>query len=187
MLALAALEDVDLDERFKADDTVEILSVQFVGYGDNTHVCECESGIIYNYSFLYINMKACPNGNPDFYDMFDSIVGNHTPETRRRLYYGVCIPLRLSIFFLMMAFHRNKVLLTIVAILALIELFRKGSRWNEPSRQWWSVRFQTVMAASIFIAASGALFGKIDSVWLPRLWLLSIFGGVAQNMWTPIC
>lgn len=132
-------------------------------------------------------MKDCPNGNPDFYDMFDSIVGNHTPETRRRLYYGVCIPIRLSIFFLLLVSHRNKILLAIVSILALIEFFRKGSRWNEPSRQWWSVRLQTVMAAMIFVVCSGALFGKIDSVWLPRLWLLSIFVGIAQNVRTPIC
>lgn len=129
----------------------------------------------------------CPNGNPEFYPMFDAIAGNHAPATRRHLYFGVCIPLRLLIFLALLRFHRSRPLLALIALLSFIELVRKFPRALTEQPQWWSVKIQVVVALVMMCVALGALAGKVNSMYVPIIWLGSILLGLFQNTINPIC
>lgn len=131
--------------------------------------------------------RKCPNGNPDFYPMFDAIAGDHAPATRRHLYFGVCIPVRLLIFLVLLLFHRSRPLLALVALLSFIELVRKFPRSLTAQPQWWSVKIQVAVALVMMCVALGALVGKVNSMYVPIIWLASIVLGLLQNTIHPIC
>lgn len=131
--------------------------------------------------------QKCPNNNPEFNKLFDTIAGNHTPATRRRLYYLVCIPLRFGIFLFLTKYHSSKWVLGVIALVALFELVKKAPRMCVPQNQWWSVQFQVFIAFAMLFASLSALAGKTDSAIVPAIWLISIIGGLAQSFVNPIC
>lgn len=132
-------------------------------------------------------MRKCPNSNPEFNKMFDSLTGSHTPETRRFLYYGVCIPLRLWIYLLLWKYRNSKALLAAVALVSLGTIIRKVPGMYKSKTQWWSQQFQVAISVLMLIASVAVWMGKADPSIISTIWLISIIGGLIQSVIHPIC
>lgn len=140
-------------------------------------------------------MSICPNNNKVFDGfLFDSglINKNSTPVQkayeRRRVYYTICVMLRLAIAGLLLQLKDKFWVPYVVAVASLYSaisllFFRKQDS------QWWSNKFQATMSVLLFVASLLCIF-KINgfpTYSLALLFFISIFGGVFQSLLNPSC
>lgn len=138
---------------------------------------------------------SCPNNNKVFDGfLFDSgLIDKNLNSTqkayeRRRVYYTICVMLRLALAGLLLQLKDKVWIPYIVAIASLYStinllFFRKQDS------QWWSNKFQITMSILLVIAAILCIF-KINgfpTYSMSLLFFISIFGGVFQSLLNPSC
>lgn len=131
---------------------------------------KCPSGI-----------TTCPNSDPEF----NKIIGeNMTPEERSNLFI-ICVLTR-TLLYSGVYVYRDKpwmpLLVGILALMSIIQLTRPTK-----NRQWWSKRFQLVMAVLILISAIAVKLKGLDSRSMAALLFISLIGGVIQRIQTKLC
>jgi len=138
---------------------------------------------------------SCPNSNKIFDSLFYEtglIDKNLTPELkayeRRRVYYTICIVLRLLIAGLLLQFRDKKwiqYLVAIISLLAVINLFFFRTEDN----QWWSNNFSIFINLSLFIFSILIIFEikQIPTWILAFIMYFSILGGLFQSLLIPSC
>ena len=112
----------------------------------------------------------CPNSNP--YGPFFS----RQPKFRQNLYYGVCLPIRLSILAYMWIYPQMSAALAKVA--ALVFLLATDHRRRLRSHQWWSHAFVAGTATAILIVPVNIV------KWV---FAASILGGIVQAHESEFC
>ena len=133
---------------------------------------------------------SCPNSDPSFdkiLSRFTDITSPNYPAYRKRLFYTVCIVVRLVLFgsvFLIKDFWWMPILVGVFAMVALVGLYPSITN---PGQQWWSKRFQLSIAIMLLIACVLVWFKKIDSIYVPVILMGSLFGGVLQSFLVTFC
>ena len=134
-------------------------------------------------------MSKCSNGDPGFNLVLDRLFGSHQPAIRKQVFYSICIPVRLSLYFAVFLFRDHWIVPYIVGLASLLAIFNLiSSFWTMGNQnQWWSKRFQAVMSMAILVACIAVVYKKINSTWIPVLLFTSLLGGIIQSLVNPIC
>lgn len=125
-------------------------------------------------------MSQCPNSDPGF----NKIIGEQTPETRGNLFL-VCVFVRTILYTLVYLYRNHVATPIIVGLLSMFSVFQLTKPTDD--RQWWSKKFQLIMAILILISAVMVYFKQIDSRSMPVLLFISLAGGVLQRIHTKLC
>ena len=133
---------------------------------------------------------TCPNSDPQF----DKILSNYVdinspdyPQKRRQIYYFICIWVRLALYTFIYINREKEWVPYVVGVLALLSVSKLGSD-DLPGRQWWSKRFQLLMAVLLAAASVGRVAGVVtDSRVIPGLLYLSLLGGIFQSLTVKFC
>ena len=138
---------------------------------------------------------SCPNSNKIFDNFFYEtglINKNLSPELkayeRRRVYYTICIVLRLLIAGLLLQL-RDKVwlpyIVAFISFIASINLFFFRTEDN----QWWSNKFSLIMNLLLFIFSVLIILEvkQIPTWSLAFIMYFSILGGIFQSLLIPSC
>ena len=136
----------------------------------------------------------CPNSNKIFDGfLFDSgLIDKNLSATdkafqRRRVYYTICISLRLLIAGLMLQLKDKFWLPYIVALGSLIAVINLYF-FRKEDNQWWSNNFSLIMNLILFIASILIIFKTgLPTVVIPLIFMLTIFGGLFQSLLIPSC
>jgi uncharacterized membrane protein HdeD (DUF308 family) len=137
---------------------------------------------------------SCPNSNKIFDNfLFNSglIDKNLNPSEkafqRRRVYYTICIMLRLFIFGLLLQLKDKVWLPYVVGIVALISSINLAF-FRKEDNQWWSNTFSLIMNILLFVASILIIFKTgMSTLSIPLLFLISIFGGIFQSLIIQSC
>ena len=130
---------------------------------------------------------SCPNGDPSFNTILRNLVGSATPETRRAVYYGICIWVRAILYGLVWLYRSSTWIPWVLLVfggLSILQLWK--SVWNAGT-QWWSKRFQLAIAIALVIASIGRIQYSVDTRILPAILWTSLLGGLVQSVWTRWC
>lgn len=140
-------------------------------------------------------MNICPNNNKIFDNfLFNSgLIDKNLNDVekayqRRRVYYTICITLRLFLAGLLLQLKDKKWLPYITAVISLYAVisllfFRKQDN------QWWSNNFQLWIGILMLISSILLIFNKniIPTYTLSLIFFISIFGGVFQSLLIQSC
>ena len=128
----------------------------------------------------------CPNDDPNFTKVLKDIhlVKDGTPEERSNLFM-VCILVRTLLYSGVYVYREASWMPYMVAILALASIIQL----TKPTKntQWWSKKFQLVMAILVLISALAVKFAKFDSRSMSALLFISLIGGVLQRTQIKMC
>lgn len=122
----------------------------------------------------------CPNSDPGF----NKIIGNRTPEERSKLFY-ICVLVRTLLYTGVYMYRDEPWMAPLVGTLSLASIFQL-TRPTE-NKQWWSKKFQLVMAILVLLSAIAVKFYGIDSRSMSALLFISLIGGVIQRTQTKLC
>jgi hypothetical protein len=132
-------------------------------------------------------MSSCPNNDKNFNKILEKLLGRPpTPLDRNQIYYMVCITLRISIASLLLICRDRPWVPYVFFIGSLVALYNFYSS-GFSGDQWWSKKFQCIMALIIFAVSVVAIFYKINTFILPVLFFLSISAGLLQSFIIPRC
>ena len=137
---------------------------------------------------------SCPNNNKVFDNfLFKSGLINENLDDkqkayeRRRVYYTICITIRLAIAGLLLQL-RDKVWVPYVVALFSLYSFISLAFIRKQDNQWWSNKFQLVIAILLLLASLLLIFKvNIPTYTLSILFFISIFGGYFQSLLIPSC
>ena len=123
---------------------------------------------------------SCPNYSPD--GLLVTRFGVTSARERALLFYGVCIWVRLLLCGAV--FHYRAVAAPIVGAMSAIAVCKLAADLRMAGPQWWSKRFQLVMALLLLLCV---FFRGGTTVFLPLLLLGSLVGGIVQSLVHPFC
>jgi hypothetical protein len=131
---------------------------------------------------------TCPNGDTNFNKTLEKILGHYpTPNDRITIYYTVCIFLRISIASLLFI-CRDRPWIPYLFLTGSLIAIINYSNSDLNGQQWWSKRFQYLIAILIFIVSTMSLsFNNVNTLILPLLFFASIFGGLLQSFLIKKC
>jgi len=121
-------------------------------------------------------LAACPNSDPNF----NKIIGDRTPSERSALYV-LCVLVRFTLYSGVYVYRDEPWMRWVVALLSVLSVFQL----TKPTQncQWWSKKFQLVMAVLVLLSAA---FVKNTKA-MPTLLFISLLGGVLQRLHVTMC
>jgi hypothetical protein len=137
---------------------------------------------------------SCPNSDPNFDKVLGIVFDINSPKyvnVRMALFYFVCIWVRYALYSFIY-FNRNHYLVPIVVgIASSFSVFNLvSSLLKQPEvyyRTWWSKTFQLTNAI-ILIPICIMVYNKmINSIYIPLILFISLFGGIIQSLFTKFC
>jgi hypothetical protein len=137
---------------------------------------------------------SCPNNNKIFDGTLfksglidESLSNSDKAYQRRRVYYTICILIRLAIAGLVLQLKDKEFMPYLLAFISLFPIISLGFYANEDN-QWWSNKFQLAIAIALFVASMLLIFKINIPTYIPALILfISVFGGVFQSLLIPSC
>lgn len=132
---------------------------------------------------------SCPNSDPQFDKILSRYFDVNSPDyplIRKRLFYMVCIFVRFALYSLVFILRDKSWMPYVVGSLTLFTMIHLYS--NLEGRQWWSKKFQFIMAFIITIVCGIIILGvKQLTLLVPILLYLSLFGGLIQSSFVRFC
>lgn len=132
------------------------------------------------------SQQTCPNDDPNFTKFLKDIgaVKKGTPEERSNLFI-LCVLTRTLLYSGVYVYRDKPWMPWLVGTLALASIYQL----TRPTlnQQWWSKKFQLVMAILILLSAVAVKFGKFDSRSMAILLFTSLVGGVLQRSQIKMC
>ena len=126
---------------------------------------------------------TCPNSDPGF----NKIIGeNRTPEERSMLFI-VCVLTRGLLYSGVYVYRDKPWMAPLVAVLASMAIFQLYTSDSPQGKQWWSKKFQLIMAVCVLIAALLVKFKGLDSRSMAGLLFISLAGGILQRSQVKLC
>jgi len=126
-------------------------------------------------------------GDPQFDKLLLSsnlISSDNMESDKKFLFYYVCIVVRFILYSLTLVFHDYKYLphlILVFSLFALLNLLISLSKGN--NNQWWSKKFQLVIAILLIIASIMLIFNWSSNTYLiPIILFGSLFGGIIQSL-----
>jgi hypothetical protein len=121
----------------------------------------------------------CPNSDPGF----NKIIGDRTPEERSNLYI-LCVITRTLLYLGVYVYRDKPWMAPLVAVLASMSIFQL---YTSQGKQWWSKKFQLIMAVLVLISAIAVKFAGLDSRSMAGLLFVSLAGGILQRSQVKFC
>ena len=138
--------------------------------------------------------SVCPNSDPNFDKIlykFTSIHSSNYPIFRKKVYYFICIVIRLILYSLI-TYYKNKAF--IPPLILLFSTFTSYHLYNDiyiikNNKQWWSKSFQFIISILLMIVSILLLFKvkNISTNIIPLLLFISLFGGIIQSLFIDFC
>lgn len=130
---------------------------------------------------MVANLKmSCPNDDPNF----SKLLNLKTPKERSNLFI-VCVITRTLLYSGVYMYRDKSWMPWVVGAVALASIFQL-TRPTE-NKQWWSKKFQLIMAILILMSAIAVKFYEFDSRSMSALLFISLSGGVLQRIHTEMC
>jgi hypothetical protein len=124
---------------------------------------------------------VCPNSDPGF----NKIIGeDRTPEERSMLYI-VCVIVRALLYSGVYVYRDASWMAPLVGVLATASVFQLTK--PTPDKQWWSKKFQLIMAILVLLSALAVKFAGLDSRSMAALLFISLAGGIVQRSQIKMC
>ncbi len=120
--------------------------------------------------------SPCPNSDPGF----NKIIGDRTPNERSMLFI-VCVLTRTLLYTGVYVYRDKPWMRWLVAGLALMSIYQLTR--PTPNKQWWSKKFQLIMAALVLFSALVIKNTKA----MPAFLFLSLIGGVLERTQITMC
>lgn len=127
-------------------------------------------------------LEKCPNSDPGF----NKIIGDRTPDERSNLYI-VCILVRTLLYSGVYMYRDEPWMAPLVGALAIASIVQLYMSDSPKAKQWWSKKFQIVMAVLVLIAALLVKFKGLDSRSMAGLLFISLAGGILQRSQVTLC
>lgn len=129
----------------------------------------------------------CPNSDPNFNIILKSLFGNDSPDLRKNVFYGMCIPTRIILYSAIFYFRDIPILQAVVGIAALITAARLFSSLRNPGNQWWSKRWHFFISVVLVIVCAATYMQKMNSIVMPLVLFLSVLVGFIQSFFIDFC
>ena len=128
-------------------------------------------------------MGDCPNSDPGF----NKIIGtDRTPEERSKLFI-ICALVRTLLYSGVYVYRDKPWMAPLVVVLALAAVFQLYTSDSPIGRQWWSKKFQLIMALLVLVSALLVKFKGLDSRSMAGLLFVSLIGGILQRSQVKLC
>lgn len=126
-------------------------------------------------------------GDPQFDKLLLSlnlISRDNMESDKKFLFYYVCIVIRFILYSLTLVFHNYKYLPYIILILSLFAALNlSSSLYKGFNKQWWSKKFQLVIAILLVIISMLLIFNVISNTYLiPIILYFSLFVGIIESI-----
>jgi hypothetical protein len=129
------------------------------------------------------NSLSCPNSDPGF----NKIIGeDRTPEERSDLFV-ICVLVRTLLYSGVYVYRDKEWMAPLVTVLASLSMFQLYTSDSSNGRQWWSKKFQLLMAFLVFVSALLVKFNGLDSRSMAGLLFISLLGGILQRSQIKLC
>ena len=137
---------------------------------------------------------SCPNNNKIFDAMLfkSGLIDNSLSDAdkayqRRRVYYTICILIRLTIAGLVLQLKDKEFMPYLLAIISIYPIISLGFYRTEDN-QWWSNKFQLAISIALLISCLLLILKVQIPTYVPALILfMSVFGGIFQSLLIPSC
>jgi len=130
---------------------------------------------------------TCPNSDLSFNVVMQNLFGNDSPELRKKLFYGICIPTRIILYSAVFYFRDIPILQVVVGIAALITAIRLYPSLKAPGNQWWSKRWHFCISVVLVIVCAATYMQKMNSIVMPLVLFLSVIVGFIQSFFINFC
>lgn len=127
-----------------------------------------------------LGKDSCPNSDPGF----NKIIGNRTPEERSKLFI-VCVVVRALLYSGVYVYRDEEWMTPLVGVLAMASIYQLSKPTE--NKQWWSKKFQLVMAVLVLASAIAVKFFGLDSRSMSLLLFTSLVGGIFQRTQITMC
>tara|TARA_B110000495_G_C22474337_1_gene293735 strand:+ start:125 stop:520 length:396 start_codon:yes stop_codon:yes gene_type:complete len=131
-----------------------------------------------------MNLK-CPNIDNDTLEALKNMGINPSVKNRIRIYYTICIVLRLFIAGLAYQFKDTLWLPYITLIISMFTSYRLYN--NLEGKQWWSRSFHFYICILLTIISTLIIFGYIRGEYISYLLYLDVIGGFTQSLFINRC
>jgi len=106
-------------------------------------------------------------------------------NVRRNTFYFICVVVRLSIIGIVFMLKDSVIVCGLVFVGCIISILNFSRRIN--GTQWWSKKFQMMMAFIIAILVILSYLNKVKTWTIPAAMLVSLLGGVLQSFVVGFC
>ena len=132
---------------------------------------------------------TCPNDDQNFTKVLKKILKRDpTPEDRKKIFYQICIVARLSLLLFLYFFSQNIYIQYSFVFLSMFAIYNLSSSLkNGPNTQWWSKKFQLIMSICMSVIGILVIGKKIDSIWIPISFGISLLGGFLESLSITFC
>ena len=139
-------------------------------------------------------MTTCPNNNKIFDNFLfksglinENLSDDDKAYQRRRVYYTICIFIRLAIAGLLLQLKDNEYLPYVIAFIYFFSIIYIRC-YRKEENQWWSNKFQLGISIALFISSLLIIFKTgLPTYFFSLIFFISIFGGVFQSLLIPSC
>jgi hypothetical protein len=136
--------------------------------------------------------EVCPNDDPYFTRTMyrlgllkKGMKATEIVETRRRVYYSICIIVRASLIAAVYLLRNSLVVQFLVLLGAVAGILNLGNRMT--GNQWWSKKFQFIMSLVIAGLVILTFLKKVKAWTIPAAMLFSLVGGILQSFVVGFC
>jgi len=134
----------------------------------------------------------CPNDDPYFTRMMyrmkllkKGMKAGEIVNVRRNTFYFICVVVRLSIIGIVFMLKDSIIVRGLVLLGCIIAISNFLRRIN--GTQWWSKKFQFMMAFIIAILVILSYLDKVKTWTIPAAMLVSLLGGILQSFVMGFC
>jgi hypothetical protein len=135
---------------------------------------------------------TCPNDDPYFTRTMyrlgllrKGMKPEEIVETRKRVYYSICILVRTSLISFVYYLRDSLVVQLLVLLGAVVGIVNLGNRMT--GNQWWSKKFQFIMSVVIAGLVILTFLKKVKAWTIPAAMLFSLVGGILQSFIVGFC
>ena len=135
---------------------------------------------------------TCPNDDPYFTRTMyrlgllrKGMKPEEIVETRKRVYYSICILVRASLIAVVYYLRNSLVIQFLVLLGAVVGIVNLGNRMT--GNQWWSKKFQFIMSVVIAVLVILTFLKKVKAWMIPAAMLFSLVGGILQSFVVGFC
>jgi hypothetical protein len=135
---------------------------------------------------------TCPNDDPYFTRTMyrlgllrKGMKPEEIVETRKRIYYSICILVRASLIAVVYYLRNSLVIQFLVLLGAVVGIVNLGNRMT--GNQWWSKKFQFIMSVVIAGLVILTFLKKVKAWMIPAAMLFSLVGGILQSFVVGFC
>lgn len=144
-------------------------------------------------------MNKCPNSDTNFNKILDKLFGNHSPETRKKVFYLICIIVRLflySLIYIYKDYNWMPYILSIFSAFSIYHLYSDISQNVNNNQQWWSKKFELIISILVFISCITLIIQRLNNTSKdkqistsipPILLFISLFTGLFQSFFVKFC